>query len=277
MDYVKFPNMGDFEIPIDSVAFEIFGISVLWYGIIISFGFIMAVFLGMRNCKRFGISQEQILDIVLWGAPAGIIGARLYYVMFNWSEFGGDLLKIINIRAGGLAIYGGLIGAVLSSYIYCRVKKIDLLNLLDLAGPYFLLAQAIGRWGNFTNQEAFGVNTTLPWGMTSDTIRKTLERINMPGVDSKLPVHPTFLYESLWNFAAFFFIMWYRKKYKIKGELFFLYMILYGLGRFWIERLRIDSLYLGSFRISQLLALAFVVVFSAIFIIRRKKCKSVSE
>ena len=277
MNYVRFPNLGDFKIPVDSVAFEIFGIEVLWYGIIISFGFIMAVFLGMRNRERFGINEEQILDIVLWGAPAGIIGARLYYVIFNWDEFGGDILKIIYIRTGGLAIYGGLIGALLSSYIYCRVKKVDYLNLLDFGGPYFLLAQAIGRWGNFTNNESFGTNTNLPWGMTSEIIQKRLEMSNIPGIDPNLPVHPAFLYESLWNFAAFFFLMWYRKKYKVKGELFFLYMILYGAGRLWIEALRTDSLYIGPFRVSQLLAISFVVVFSTIFIIRRKKYQVVSR
>lgn len=277
MNYVRFPKLWDFKIPVDSVAFEIFGIEVLWYGIIISFGFIMAVFLGMRNRERFGINEEQILDIVLWGAPAGIIGARLYYVIFSWDEFGGDILKIINIRTGGLAIYGGLIGALLSSYIYCRVKKVDYLNLLDFGGPYFLLAQAIGRWGNFTNNESFGTNTNLPWGMTSEIIQKRLEMSNIPGIDPNLPVHPTFLYESLWNLAAFFFLMWYRKRYKVKGELFFLYMIFYGAGRFWIEGLRIDSLYIGPFRVSQLLAISFVVVFSAIFIIRRKKYAVVSR
>ena len=267
MNYVRFPNLGDFKIPVDSVAFEIFGIE----------GFIMAVFLGMRNRERFGIEQEQILDIVLWGAPSGIIGARLYYVIFNWHEFEGDILRIINIRTGGLAVYGGLIGALVSSYIYCRVKKVDFLNLLDFGGPYFLLAQGIGRWGNFTNNEAFGTNTNLPWGMTSDIIQKRIEQSNIPGMDPNLPVHPAFLYESLWNFAAFFFLMWYRKKYKVKGELFFLYMILYGAGRLWIEALRTDSLYIGPFRVSQLLAISFVVVFSTIFIIRRKKYQVVSR
>ncbi|TYQ13051.1 UNVERIFIED_CONTAM: phosphatidylglycerol:prolipoprotein diacylglycerol transferase [Acetivibrio alkalicellulosi] len=273
MDYVRFPNLGDFKIPVTDVAFHIFGRPILWYGIIISTGFIIAVLLGMKNSKRFGLEQDHVLDIVLWGTPAGIIGARLYYVIFNWGEFGGDLLKIINIRTGGLAIYGGLIGAVVASYIYCKVKKIDFLNLLDFGGPYFVLAQAIGRWGNFTNQEAFGVNTTLPWGMTSDKIRGTLEKLEGVGVNPDLPVHPTFLYESLWNFAVFFFLMWYRKKYKISGELFFMYMILYGVGRFFIEGLRIDSLYIGPFRISQLLAASFVIVFSVIFIIRRKKSR----
>ena len=153
----------------------------------------------------------------------------------------------------------------------------DYLNLLDFGGPYFLLAQAIGRWGNFTNNESFGTNTNLPWGMTSEIIQKRLEMSNIPGIDPNLPVHPTFLYESLWNLAAFFFLMWYRKRYKVKGELFFLYMIFYGAGRFWIEDLRIDSLYIGPFRVSQLLAISFVVVFSAIFIIRRKKYAVVSR
>lgn len=277
MNYVRFPNLWDLKIPVNRVAFEIFGIEVLWYGIIISIAFVTAVFLGMRNRERFGIKEEQILDIVLLGAPSGIIGARLFYVIFNWDEFGGDILKIINIRTGGLAIYGGLIGAVLSSYIYCKIKKVDFLNLLDLGGPYFLLAQAIGRWGNFTNNEAFGTNTNLPWGMTSEIIKRRIELSGIPGMDPDLPVHPTFLYESLWSFAAFLFLMWYRKKYKVKGELFFLYMILYGAGRFWIEGLRIDSLYIGPFRVSQLLAISFVVGFGVIFIIRRKKYGVVSR
>lgn len=266
---VKFPKLG-LEFTIDKVAFSIFGIPVFWYGIIISIGFFLAVVLGMKNSKRFGINPDDIIDLVLWAAPAAIIGARLYYIIFNWSEFNGDLGRMINIRTGGLAIYGGLIGGVAAGYIFARIKKINFLKLLDLAAPYFVMAQAIGRWGNFVNQEAFGGNTDLPWGMHSEAIQRYLEDLGTPDVNPDMPVHPAFLYESLWNFGVFFFLIWYRKRYKVRGELFFLYMVLYGIGRAWIEGLRTDSLYIGTFRVSQLLSIAFAVVFGVVIVLRRR-------
>lgn len=274
MDYIEFPKLG-FKMPISKEAFNIFGFPVYWYGIIISAGFFLAVLLAMKNSKKVGIKSDDIIDLVLFAAPLSIIGARLYYVIFNWSEFNGDFYKIINIRSGGLAIYGGLIVAVIVAVVFCKLKKINTLNLLDFCIPYFLLAQAIGRWGNFTNQEAFGRNTNLPWGMTGKDIQEqlsALQKLNVP-VDPSIPIHPTFLYESLWNLGVFFLLMWFSKRKKLNGEVFCLYMVGYGAGRFWIEGLRLDSLWLGSFRISQVLSLVFVIVFCLIFVIRRKMTK----
>lgn len=273
INIVRFPKLG-LELEINRVAFRIFGFPIYWYGIIISAGLFLAVYLGLRNCKKFGIKSDHVFDIVLYGLPSAVIGARLYYIIFNWHEFNGDIMKMINIREGGLAIYGGLIGAVLSTYIYTKVKKIDFLAVADLGGPYFVMAQGIGRWGNFVNQEAFGRNTNLPWGMHSNAIQEYLERLGDSSIDPLAPVHPTFLYESIWDFCVFLFLLWYRKRYKVKGELFFLYMMLYGVGRAWIEGLRTDSLYIGgtNIRVSQLLAITFAVVFAAVIFIRRRRC-----
>ncbi|NLP14016.1 MAG: prolipoprotein diacylglyceryl transferase [Clostridium sp.] len=273
INIVKFPGLG-LEFKIDRVAFSFFGIPVYWYGIIISAGFLLAIFLGLKNCKKFGIKSDDVLDLVFWAAPSAIIGARIYYILFNWHEFDGNIMKMINIREGGLAIYGGIIGGVLAGYIFTKVKKIDFLTVADLAGPYFIMAQGIGRWGNFVNQEAFGRNTNLPWGMHSKAIQEYLERLGDSNIDPLTPVHPAFLYESIWDLGVFLFLLWYRKRYKVKGELFFLYMMLYGVGRAWIEGLRTDSLYIGGTNIkaSQLLAIAFAVIFAAVIFIRRRMC-----
>lgn len=271
MGYIEFPGIG-INIPINREAFNLFGLPVYWYGIIISFGFFLAVILGMRNAKKAGIKQDDIIDLVLLAAPLSIVGARFYYVILNWEEFKGDWLKIINIRTGGIAIYGALIVATIVAIIFAKVRKINILHFLDYCIPYFVLAQAIGRWGNFVNQEAFGTNTTLPWGMTGDAIKSQLEALGSM-VDPSLPVHPTFLYESLWNFAVFFFLIWFSKRKKLNGEVFCLYMITYGAGRAWIEGLRLDSLYLGNIRMSQFLSAVFIVFFGAMFIIRRIRCK----
>ena len=258
---IEFPNLGGIKFEISNVAFRIpvfGGIDIYWYGIIIALAFAVAVILGMRSSKKFGIDPENIIDLVLFAVPVSIIFARLYYVVFSWSQFKDNLWSIFNTRLGGLAIYGGVIGALLTAYFFARYKKMSFLKLLDFCIPYMVLAQSIGRWGNFINQEAYGTHTSLPWGMDGDKI------INGP-------VHPTFLYESLWNLGLFFFLIWFRKRKKVKGEVFFLYMILYGAGRFWIEPLRTDSLMLGPLRISQVLALVFVLIFAVIFVMRRKK------
>ncbi len=275
MGYIEFPKLG-FKIPINREAFNVFGLPVYWYGIIISAGFFLAVMLAMKNSKKAGIKSDDIIDLVLFATPFSIVCARMYYVIFNWSEFNGDFFKIVNIRTGGLAIYGGLIGAVIVALVFGKLRKVNTLRLVDFCIPYFLLAQAIGRWGNFTNQEAFGRNTNLPWGMTGEVIQKQLEvfrDLKVP-VDPGIPVHPTFLYESLWNLAIFFLLMWFAKRKKLDGEVFCLYMVGYGAGRFWIEGLRLDSLWLGSFRISQVLSLVFVIVFGLIFVIRRKMSRA---
>jgi len=272
MDTISFPGLGDISFHISRVAFTLFGFSFRWYGIIIAVGFLLAVLLGMRVAKKFGINPDDIIDLVLYAAPVSIICARLYYVIFSpdKSIYYDDPVEIVRIWNGGLAIYGGIIGAIGTTYIFCRIKKINVLNVLDFGLPYFALAQAIGRWGNFVNQEAFGSQTDLPWGMTGDGIQDYLSRY-YPDLDPRIPVHPTFLYESLWNLGVFAFLIWYRKRKKNNGEVFLLYIALYGLGRTWIEALRLDSLMLGPVRISQMLALCCAVIGLTVFVILRKK------
>lgn len=279
MSYIYFPKLWGFKVPIDNVAFKIFELPVYWYGIIIALAFVVAATLAMRDSEKFGIEPDTIIDVVLFAAPSAIIGARLYYVIFNWGEFNGNIKSIVNIRTGGLAVYGGIIAAVLVAYIFCKVKGVNLLKLLDLCAPFIVLAQAIGRLGNFINQEAFGTNTDLPWGMTSETIKAQLEIMQRNGmnINPDLPVHPTFLYEMLWNIGVFLFLMWFRKRRKLSGEVFMMYIILYGLGRAGIEGLRTDSLMLGNFRVSQILSIALVVFSSILFFVRRSRNKDNSE
>lgn len=285
MSVVEFPGLWGLKFTINRVAFKIPGtdIEIFWYGIIIAAAFLLSVLLAVRDSRKFGLKPDNIIDLVLFAAPVAIVFARIYYVIFSWENFKDDISQIFNTRQGGLAIYGGIIGALLVACIFARKKKIGILKLFDFCVPYIVLAQGIGRWGNFVNQEAFGTNTRLPWGMTSDTIKQNLlenmDRLRSLGinVDPNMPVHPTFLYESIWNLAVFFFLMFYRKRNKLEGEVFFLYMILYGAGRFWIEGLRTDSLMLGNLRISQLLAAIFAVLLSIIFYLRRKRAAEACE
>lgn len=278
MGIIQFPNLfGGVTLYVERVAFSIFGVPIYWYGLFIACGFMLSLIMAGYSARAFKIKKDDLYDLVLICAPVAIICARLFYVIFDWQTFKNNLGAIFNFRQGGLAIYGAVIGAFGTAYIVCKKKKLVPLRVFDFAAPYFALSQAIGRWGNFVNQEAFGTNTNLPWGMTGNRIKSYL--LNQQGalasqgiqVNPELPVHPTFLYESLWNIGAFVLLMWLRRNKKVDGEVFFGYMILYGLGRSWIEGLRTDSLMLGSFRISQLLAILFVVVFGALVVYRRKK------
>lgn len=259
---ITFPGFG-FNFTIDPVAFSVFGIGIRWYGIIIATSFILAFLLAAKDAKAFGIRQNDIIDLLLVVTPLSIIGARLYYIVFEWSNYKNNLLEVFNIRHGGLAIYGGILTAVIVAYIFTKKRKINTWKFFDFLIPYVALAQSIGRWGNFVNQEAHGVETTLPWRM----------EIFDPSTLQRISVHPTFLYESLWNLGLFFFLLWFRKKKKLEGEVFVLYLALYGFARFFIEGIRTDSLYIGNFRISQILAGFFFVVFSTIFFIRRYNIK----
>lgn len=278
MNTISFPGLGDISFHINRVAFNLFGFPLHWYGIIIATGFLLAVLLGMRVSKKLGINPDDIIDLVLYAAPISIICARLYYVIFSGdSMYLEDPMEIVRIWHGGLAIYGGIIGAIGTTFVFCKIKKINALNVLDFGLPYFALAQAIGRWGNFVNQEAFGGQTDLPWGMTGNVIQEYLS-VNFPNLDPKIPVHPTFLYESLWNFGVFAFLIWFRKRKKSNGEVFFLYLILYGVGRMWIEGLRLDSLMLGSTRISQIISICCIILGIAAFIgLRKMKNDAVLE
>jgi phosphatidylglycerol:prolipoprotein diacylglycerol transferase len=276
MGYVEFPNLGNLKFEIDRVAINLFGMPIYWYGVIIASSFLISVLLLIKSSKKYGILPDNIIDILLFATPAAIICARLYYVVFNLKEFNsfGD---VINIRSGGLAIYGGIIGAFITVVIVCKINKLDTLAILDVAVPYIALAQAIGRWGNFINQEAFGTNTNLPWAMTGNSIKSQLIDLKESGVniDPNLPVHPTFLYESLWNILAFFVLIKFRNKNNKKGAVLSLYMIIYGIGRFFIEGLRMDSLMIGTFRVSQLLAAIFIVIFGIIFYLKVFKKKNI--
>jgi len=243
------------ELNMDPVAFEIFGIPVRWYGIIISFGLLVGTLIAMREARRVGIQEEDILDLLLVAVPAAIIGARIYYVIFSWDYYKGDIIRMINIREGGLAIHGALIASIIVGIIFCRVKKIKFWKLADLTAPSIILGQAIGRWGNYTNREAHGGPTDLPWGIMVEGQK----------------VHPTFLYESLWDFAVFLFLLWYRKHKKTEGEVFLLYLSLYSLGRFFIEGLRTDSLMLGKFRVAQLISVLTIIICIILIIVLRRR------
>lgn len=261
---IAFPGLGIPAMRIKN-SFSFFGFTIHWYGVIIACGIVLAYLFAVREGKRRGITQDNLLDVIIIGLPSAIVCARLYYVVFEWQQYKGNLWDVFKIWEGGLAIYGGVIGAFLSAFLYCRMKKIDFLKLADLGGFGFLIGQAVGRWGNFVNAEAYGAQTALPWRMEL--------------VDLGVCVHPTFLYESLWNVCVFLILLWYRKKQKFDGEIFLMYLTGYGLGRMWIEGLRTDSLYLfGAVRVSQLLAAVCVLVGVFLIICGRKRAsKQASE
>lgn len=253
--------------------------SVKWYGVIIAFGFTLAALFGGRQAYIRKMDLNKMIDVLIWGTVGGIIGARLYYCVFKWSYYGSHPFEILKIWNGGLAIYGGVIGGILAAYITCKVTKLNFFNLLDLVGMSLLIGQGIGRWGNFANQEAFGTNSAGFLGMWSEKVgRYILEnRASLPGVDPNLPVHPTFLYESLWclvGFALLYLIM--RKAYKFSGQMFLCYGLWYGAGRAIFEGLRTDSLYITgtNIRVSQLLSIiaaSVCAVLLVIFLIRFSK------
>jgi phosphatidylglycerol---prolipoprotein diacylglyceryl transferase len=240
------------------VAIEIFGLSIRWYGIILSTGIMVGILLAYNEAKRMGRNPEYIIDLSLWCVPAAVIGARLYYVLLEWDYYNGDIMRMINIREGGLAIHGALIAAVFTGYIFTKIKNLSFWETADIVAPSIIIGQAIGRWGNFVNGEAHGGPTNLPWGIMIDGIK----------------VHPTFLYESLWNLAVFFILIYFRKNKKADGEVFLLYGILYSVGRFLIEGLRTDSLMFMGLRAAQIFSLVIMVVFTTVFFyIRHRKGK----
>ena len=239
------------------VAFTVFGIDVMWYGILISLGMVLAVLISYKRAPLHGIQSDKVLDFVLICIPLGIIGARLYYVVFNWSYYAGDFMKIINIRSGGLAIHGGLIFGLGAAVILCLIWKIRPLNVLDLVIPTVALAQSIGRWGNYFNSEAHGGPTDLPWAVMIDGV----------------PCHPTFLYESVWCFLLFAFLLWLDNRRRFEGQIFLLYGILYSVERFFVEALRTDSLMIGPFKQAQVLSLTVIVVCAAAYVLLNKRLK----
>lgn len=248
---ISFPMFGeDFAIN-PSRYIELFGLKIHWYGVIILTGLILAVLYIMSRRKDFGMSEDNVIDMLMWAIPIGVVGARLYYVVFNFSLYKDNLLDIFKVWEGGLAIYGGIIFGILGLFIYHRRSKIPMGTLLDISSLAVIIGQAVGRWGNFINREAFGGETTLPW------------RMGLTYADgSTIFVHPTFLYESLWNVIGFIILhIWSKKHRKYDGQVFLIYAAWYGIGRFFIEGLRTDSLYLfgTGIRVSQLIGiLAFI-------------------
>lgn len=238
--------------------FQIGPLTIHWYGVIIACGFLLAVLYCAKRAKQFRLTEDNVYDVVIYGLPAGIIGARVYYVLFYLDLFkGGSFIDYIAIWNGGLAIYGGIIAAALTLIIYCAVKKLPLPAFLDLASLGFLIGQSIGRWGNFMNREAYGYETDLPWRMG----------LTYGGVTTY--VHPTFLYESLWNLVGFIILHFVSKKRRYDGQIGLMYLTWYGLGRMVIEGLRTDSLYLfdTGLRVSQVLAGATCLIGAVLLIL----------
>ncbi len=265
---VVFPNLG-LSFDLNRVAFTLFGKPIYWYGILIAGAIVLCAGYACRRAAQFGTTADDIIDMLLWAVPIAIVGARLYYVIFNWHVDGFDEnpIRILYVWEGGLAIYGGVIGAAVTVLFVSRYKRMPAGVLLDLGGLGLPLGQAIGRWGNFFNQEAFGGYTDglfamrvaenrLSHSLSEDVRALLLQKAQEGGYAGFVQVHPTFLYESCWNLLGFALLHFYSKRRKFDGEVFSLYVAWYGLGRVWIEGLRTDSLYIGStgIRVSQLLA-----------------------
>lgn len=261
MSVVEFPKLG-LSFDLDKVAFTIGGVDIAWYAILISTGFLLAVAYALFNVKKFGLEENRVIDVIIGGMLGGIVGARLYYVAFSWDFYKDNLKEILNTRNGGLAIYGGIIGAVLVGSIICKIRKVKLLPMFDMAVLGFLIGQGIGRWGNFVNVEAYGAETNSIFGM-----------ISSGDVIISSPVHPCFLYESIWCILGFILLHFYSKHRKFDGELSLMYLIWYGFERSIVEGLRQDSLYWGPFRVSQVLSIILVIVSLITWIIIRSKIK----
>lgn len=267
-------------------------LTIKFYGLIIAFGFILAALFGGRKAYVWKMSLDHMVDVLIYGIIGAVIGARLYYVVFQWDYYKDNLGSIFKIWEGGLAIYGGIIGGIIAAYFVCRKTGLPFLKLLDLIGMALPIGQGIGRWGNFTNQEAFGVNTTSIFGMTSDKIVDYInshqQEFAQNGIEMNpdLPVHPTFLYESVWCILGFLVLYIVCQKFrKFDGQLILGYGIIYGLERTVVEGLRIDSLYIGdtNLRVSQLVSLTLVIVCTIITIYKfvklnkEKKAQEVQE
>lgn len=241
------------------IAFTLFGLEVRWYGIFIACGALLAIYFAEKLIERNPrVPKDAVVDASIFALPLGIVGARTYYVLFEWDYYSAHLSEIVAIRNGGLAIHGGLLGGTLAVFIYCRVKKISFIELLDMLAPGVVLAQGIGRWGNFMNGEAHGGVTNVPWA------------INVGGQ----MVHPTFLYESILDVSIFLILYFYvSKRRRFPGELAGIYLILYSIGRFFIEGLRTDSLYIGPLRTAQVMSLIVILLGILILFIQPKRTK----
>lgn len=283
---IDFPNIG---IHLESVGdhITVFGFDIAYYGMLIGLGILAGIFIAAAEAKRTNQKTEDYYDLTIYAVIFSIIGARLYYVIFSWDMYKDDLLSIFNIRQGGLAIYGGVIAAIITVCIFAKKRKMSAPLIMDTAGLGLVAGQMIGRWGNFFNREAFGEYTDCLFAMRLpvDAVRPgditELMRENMQRIDgvSYIQVHPTFLYESLWCAGLLIILFLYRKHKKYEGELFLMYLFGYGAGRVWIERLRTDQLVLPGigFPVSELLAGCLVIVTGIMLIYCRRHCRKRNE
>ena len=260
---ISFPMLGNFSIDPPSY-FTVFGRNIYFYGVLIALGFLLAILYCGRRSRDFGIQADDFYDLMLWLIPLSIVGARLYFVLFRLDDYLADPISILKVHEGGLAIYGGVIAGVLCAVFVCRHKKIPLPAMLDLTVLGLLIGQIIGRWGNFMNREAFGAETAI------------FCRMGLTAPDgTTIYVHPTFLYESLWNLACFVFLLFFTKRggRRYDGQCALIYFFWYGLGRAWIEGLRTDSLYIGGtgIRVSQLLSLILALAAGTILLVEGRK------
>lgn len=279
VNHVSFPGLG-LEMEINRVAFTVFGVPIYWYGVCIALGLLLGMLYAFRYAKSYGIDADRMVDVIFVSTIAAIIGGRAYYVATAPFEYQ-SVWEMIDIRLGGIAIYGGVIGAFLMGALMCRLRKVPMLPMFDLAAQGFLIGQCIGRWGNFFNQEAFGGNTTLPWGMISENTQQYLQSVQQTlaaqgmTVDPSMPVHPTFLYESIWCGLGFLLLWRYSKRRRFHGEMTLLYVMWYGFERFFVEGLRTDSLMVGNVRISQAVAALSVVAALVAWVVLRRKYRGV--
>ena len=266
---ISFPGLGIPEFKINSVALNIFGLEIAWYGLIITLGMVLACSYVVYRAKQNKIITDDIIDLAIFVILFGIAGARLYYVLTSLSDYN-SFWDIFKIWEGGLGIYGGIIAGLLTVYVFCRVKKHDFLMFADMISPAVMIGQILGRFGNFMNAEAYGSETTLPWRMG---IQRTY--LGSP-IGKTIYVHPTFIYESLWNLIGFIIINFCYSRKKFNGQIFYMYFAWYGLGRMFIELLRSDSLYICSYhvwwtKISVIVGFVFFVIFTVLLIINFAK------
>ena len=281
---INFPHLGIYLEHVGK-SISVFGFDIAYYGIIIGCSILLGLYLAQREAKRTGQNPDTYTDMVIYAIIVSVICARAYYVIFSWDHYKDNLLSIFNLRQGGLAIYGGIIGAVATVYVYSRVKKLSFPLLLDTACIGLVAGQILGRWGNFFNREAFGGYTDSLFAMrlpvsavrVNEITEEMWAHVQVIGGEQFIQVHPTFLYESIWNLGVLCFLYWYRDRKKFRGELFLTYVLGYGLGRVWIEGLRTDQLQIGSTGIPVSQLLAGVLILVSLFLIVMGRRRAVRE
>ena len=276
---IRFPHLGIY-LPNVGKTISVFGFDIAYYGITIAIAMIVGISIALHEAKRTGQNQDTYLDLLMLTMLTSVVGARIYYVIFSWDNYKDNLGEILNIRNGGLAIYGGIIAGAITVFIYSKITKMKFLQIADTVCMGLAAGQMIGRWGNFFNREAFGeyTNNLLAMQLPVSAVRKNEitsamwnHVVTIGGVEY-IQVHPTFLYEGLWSFMVLLFLFWFRKRKKFEGELFFCYLAGYGAGRFWIESLRTDQLLLPGIHVpvSQMLSAVLVVVSLSVIICKRR-------